>query len=368
MLVNNNNSQRNNRDTALDLLKIVAAFFVVILHVNGYSVVLHGISNYSTVSRIQYIILEAISYPAIHIFVLVGSYYMIKIDHQQKSIRRIYSQTLTVTIIGLFIAFFLIPSDITLERGLRSIFPFSQRAYWYVSDYIVLLLLSPYLNIIINYTNNKQIVILMIILIFITTILPYISTSDWISSNLLLFVELYIISGYIIRIEDKLKKLHNIYFIIWALATSILAASGIIIYRLSNIIHFLNGKEMFLFKYSSILVHVEGISLFLFFLTKNSKKPISILGQIISKTSLFIYLIHMHPVFKEIYTKYCLLSYIKVNEFTYLIFILITSICILLIGAVIGCCFSQFSSKLELLLRKFMNLFDKNISNNQLIK
>lgn len=79
------------RKYSLDVLKVVAIFFVVLLHVNGYAVQTFSIEQYTKVTKYIYCILEAIAYPAIHIFTLIGSYFMLERAPKIKSCMYIYA-------------------------------------------------------------------------------------------------------------------------------------------------------------------------------------------------------------------------------------------------------------------------------------
>lgn len=48
------------------------------LHMNGFVLELNGLQDFSYGARLVYRILEAIAYPAIHLYVLAGSYLIIK--------------------------------------------------------------------------------------------------------------------------------------------------------------------------------------------------------------------------------------------------------------------------------------------------
>lgn len=89
------------RNIGLDLLKIYATFLVVLLHVSGFTLLLKGEENYSVPVFCVYLIMEAIAYPAIHLFVMIGSWFMIEKCSPIKRIVNIWSQTWIVTIFGM---------------------------------------------------------------------------------------------------------------------------------------------------------------------------------------------------------------------------------------------------------------------------
>ena len=72
---------------------------------------LHGIEAYPFSAKSIYYILEAIAFPAIHVFVLIGSYLMVRRTKPIKAVVHINTQTFIVTIVGLLVALVIIPSD-----------------------------------------------------------------------------------------------------------------------------------------------------------------------------------------------------------------------------------------------------------------
>lgn len=65
------------RVIGLDMLKIYAVFMVLILHVGGFVFSLNGEEKYSSSVLFAFFLTEAIAYPAIHLFVMIGSWFML---------------------------------------------------------------------------------------------------------------------------------------------------------------------------------------------------------------------------------------------------------------------------------------------------
>lgn len=134
------------RQYGIDILKILATFMVVILHVNGFISDSFSFSEFSLASNIAWHVSEAIAYPAIHIFVMITAWFALERKFSTESIINVWLQTWVVCLLGIVLAMFL-GLPIGIKELLESIVPFACRAYWYVTDYILLILLSPVLNI-----------------------------------------------------------------------------------------------------------------------------------------------------------------------------------------------------------------------------
>lgn len=193
------------RNIGLDYLKIIAMAFVVVLHINGYLRDKINSIDIKTSFDIVWHIIEAIAYPAIHLFVLISCYFWIDKKPSLKNGINIYLQTFVICIIGLIIAmFFSIPFE--KKELLQSIFPFSARAYWFVTDYLLLFMIAPFLKNIVDGLNNDKLVIYTIgLLIFVSIYCFILSTFGWNQeySNISLFICLFFIAALIKRRETK---------------------------------------------------------------------------------------------------------------------------------------------------------------------
>lgn len=255
------------RIVCLDFIKIVAAIFVVILHVNGYTMQVHELSLASTGVKIVYYLMEGIAYIAVHLFVLAGSYLMCTKEYTNlNSVLYIWVTTVLVTITGLVVAvvFGIHPS---LKITLQSIFPLSLRAYGYVSSYIVLMLVSPFINMVLRKMNDQQVyyvsTVLVIVNVVFPTIIPFIG---WGENYTVLFICLYFVSASVHRLNNKRPNSPKIYrrgVCAWMISTMALIVSPYIISFLSNYLNFLLGKEEYFYNYHNVIVLTESVGLFL---------------------------------------------------------------------------------------------------------
>ena len=331
--------EKDGRHNGIDILKIIATIFVVVLHVNGFLSDTIPLAQFSLSTNVLYHISQAVAYPAIHLFVMVTAYFTIEKGTNKKTIITIWSQTFIICIIGLVLAVILkVPFGI--KELIRSLVPFSGRAYWYVSDYIVLMLIAPILDKVIMNISTKELRYLILVMFGIVSFGPaFLSFFDWNQnySNIGLFIFLYfVVAG--------MKKDTNIFSrakggILWIISVVCLAGTWIVLYILGNIgISGCVGREMFFYQYWSPFVIIEAIGLFKIY----SEKKIIIINKVIKKllftvanASLIVYLVHMHPIFKLNYVKWGSLSVIDVNNLLVFMFELLLIIIIIFISGII---------------------------------
>lgn len=342
------------RIISLDIIKIIAAFFVVILHVNGYTMEAKGITSASEGTVFFYYVMEGTAFIAVHLFVLAGSYLMCGKEYLNlQSILRTWITTLFITISGLIIAF-IIGIHPSIRLVFQSLFPISLRAYGYVSSYILLMLLSPFLNVLIRNLNNKQLYYISALIVSVNivfpTVIPFIG---WGENYTVLFVCLYFVSASIYRLSSSHPNSPNIYgggVCLWLLSTVTLIASPYLISKLSCRLIFLVDKSDFFYNYHNIIVLIEAVGLFLWinkdFVVSNSR--LNRIIQYFSKGSLVVYLYHMHPIFKRMYSELSIFKelYSEVGSL-YIIRILGASVCIFVIGILLNSVISKIVKKIS---------------------
>ena len=326
------------RKYGIDILKIIATLFVVVLHVNGYVLDTHV--NFSESVNFIWHFFEALAYPAIHIFVMITAWFTLEKVNVRKSVLNAWIQTFIICIIGLILS-----SCFKITYGLTEtiicVFPFLGRAYWYVTDFIILIVLAPLLNNSIKMSTDKQlklitIFIFMIISVF-QTFIPFFS---WIQdySNIGLFILLYFITACIkreISIVKRIRgyKLFFISFILLILSYEIFHIAGLLKFEIFR------SKEMWFYQYSSPLVIFEAIGLFKMFVNMDIQpnEVNSKMIKIMSNASLITYLIHMHPIFKSHYVDWGILKFVNIhNMLIYVIEILFLMVLIFVIGIILS--------------------------------
>lgn len=167
------------RHSGLDLLKIIATVMVVVLHVNGYLIDTIPLTNFTFGTNIVWHIFEAIAYPAIHIFVMITAWFAIDSKFSVKGILSAWCQMWFICLVGLIFAI-IFRYNFGLKELFMVIFPFTGRAYWFVTDYILLMLISPVLNITICQFSNEQLVKTTALLFIVESIYAcFLSTFNW---------------------------------------------------------------------------------------------------------------------------------------------------------------------------------------------
>ena len=145
----------------------------------------------------------AASRQGVNLFALISGYYLsTKKNIKIRKLSKVYIQTLFYSVVIAIVLRVTGIKSIGIGSLINSCFPVSTKMYWYITAYVGLYGVSPYLNILINNLDKHQHLLLCIFLIigfsFWDDITPY--TDPLFASNGFSFiwlVVLYIIAAYI---------------------------------------------------------------------------------------------------------------------------------------------------------------------------
>lgn len=258
------------RRSSLELLRIICMIFIVAHHFGVHGG--YGNMEMSFFNQFVICLLSAGGKLGVNIYVLISGYFLI---NSKFNIMRIVK---TVGLTAFYSAtIYLIFSlatpgfEFSFDELLDNVFVVRNSAYWFVTCYVAMVILSPFINKLIYALSEKEHISLILVLLFMQVAFPhsraYISLSQtaW-------FVTLYIIASYI-RLYPKKQFNDRRITGIASLVLCIVIGAWSATTGLTNIVCLLGA-----------------ISLFMFFNSLNIKTNRFI--NLISKTTFGIYLIH----------------------------------------------------------------------------
>lgn len=147
--------QIKQRDMNFELLRIIAMLFIIALHYIAHSRIVEKIEVYS----LNYIFMDAVralSIISVNLYVLITGYYMIQSKIKIKKVIYIWILTLFYSIIMLIASIMLgrRPQIVTM---IKSFLPFSAGIYWFVTAYLALYILTPFINKLLLSLNKNNI-------------------------------------------------------------------------------------------------------------------------------------------------------------------------------------------------------------------
>lgn len=274
-----------NRDSNMELLRIVSMLFVLVIHANGFAApfpegetILASPGN----AFIRYFI-EALTAVCVNSFILLSGWFGIKF-----SIKRLLCFCFQVYFFSILMMLVFDP-DISKKDWFIII---TLDHFWFVKAYIILFILSPALNYFAEKADRRLYLTVLIIYYLYQTIISYINNSPWYDDGYspLPFIGLYLLAQYVHKYSGN-----------WDKKIDILAylSLSLIITLVSLILLSLYGTGGRMFNYTNPLLVASSVFFVLFF---SKLKLQSKWINWIAISSVAAYLIHLSPDFAPIYS------------------------------------------------------------------
>lgn len=153
------------RQIGIDIYKILCCFLITTIHLFGYSDFL----SIEDINRTNFIVAGVISSANIvgtSGFIFITGYFLCE-SGTKVNIKRIVSFILQLNFISVSIFFvvLVLNGNFSATYLVNSFFPILSQHYWYPFNYIVLLLVSPFLNILVHNTTRKELAGIIVLLV-----------------------------------------------------------------------------------------------------------------------------------------------------------------------------------------------------------
>jgi hypothetical protein len=287
----NEKNQSGARQSNIELLRIFAMFAIVMHHY-----VTHGTTNFVyldaplSVQNVFALFLGSFGRPAVGIFVLICGYFSIKSNFKLPRFVSLIVQVFSYSVILLLLSIFILPggSAIGREEVFASLFPTAYGTYWFATTYVVLILLSPYINKLLLNLTQKQHKALIAIFVVIWCLLPTLIGASFSGSDLAYFVSLYTIAAYLRLYPLKINaSRHFALFGFWVFVVFTSTAMSSYLLNYSGVFR---KYITFFTEYNRLPAAMCALELFL---AMSQTKPFySKLINGIASTTFGIYLIH----------------------------------------------------------------------------
>ena len=218
--------KKNIRNSRIEILRIISMLFIVISHYTVHS----GIVKSNFPVGINRFIMEfgTLGNVGVILFVLITGYFMIEKDIKEilnikkilKFILEVLSYSLGIYIILTYLGYF----EFSTVNLVKCLFPLSFKVYWFATVYLIIYILSPFINRLIKSLSKKEFCLLNIILFIICSIIPTLTTQELYGNELLQLIMFYQIGAYLklyYNKPTKVQKQHNVFLLIMVLISII---------------------------------------------------------------------------------------------------------------------------------------------------
>ena len=289
---------KNGRNLGIDLLRGLAMFFVILWHFIGQG----GLLDHSEPGTVKFWTLSAVqilSICCVNIYGLTTGYLMCDKPFKLSSVVKLWVTTVFWSVAVSCVLFVVFPETRTFEELVSMFLPILRGRYWFFTAYVVVILLSPVLNLVIRSLTKGQFRLLLTALFLIFGLIPVgslgydvlrISTGHHFSW----MVALYVIGGYLRRFP--IGNGERTYRWLWGY---FIFAAVHLLYKFAVTVIGLDSFCNLLLTYPSPLVVGESICLFLYFkdsfagMSKDSPAGKLICFAVPGVYS--VYVIHVHP-------------------------------------------------------------------------
>lgn len=289
---------KKERNYGVDLLRIFLMMLIVAGHLFVHTGIRDTLTNYSLEWGLTWI-LQTIILCAVNCFVLITGYFANVRSYaiRLRKILLLYGQVLFYSVSVYLILLIIGKTDFSLMGAIRAIFPFLSGQYWFFSSYILLMLLIPFLNYMLNHLSDFALKILTSIIVALFYVLPifkivFMQFDKDEGMGIIGFVTLYIIGHALSRFKLKISKFKCVIGIV--LNCAIMFASKIVLAYIVEKAQ-MNAGSSLLYNYNTIFQLINATLLLFFFKEIKIKNKATKLISFVSASMFGIYLLHEQP-------------------------------------------------------------------------
>lgn len=323
------------RNSGIDLLKILCMFMVVILHILGHGGILNTAIDLTLNDTVAWFI-EILCYCAVNTFAMISGYLCIKSNFKYKNVINLW-----ILVFFYNVLINLIFNGLDIKLFIKSLFPVSTNSHWYFSSYFGFILFIPFINKWLNSLSKFEYKKLIYTILFVTCGVCFYSSvynvdaiklfNGYISVWLLC---LYIIGGYINLFDFKFKHHTKLcYFLLYMLSSFIMLLSRIIILKFSFLNELLYSS--FFINYISIFVVFNSYVLLLLFLKVRVNTILKKILSFITNLSFSVYIIHEQNFIRSYFIENQFMGFASLDIFRMVFMILYTGIIIYVLCTII---------------------------------
>ncbi len=261
---------------------------------------LGGVINSPTTSRLNFIVASGVSVfcrVAVDCFILISGYFICEDDSEihikkiSNSIKKHYKKMWFYSTVIFLIACIVQKDLFSLKGILQAVTPIMSNQWWFMTIFIFLLCIKPFVAKLLFYLSDKELKILLSSLAFFDVIQSILGKNGFSERGTgVLHCTFMLILGYGIRKIDCLKFEKKKALMIYVFSCLIV---GVVALCEKKILHSNDAVSLY---YNSPLIVLAAISFFNFFISCKLN------GKWVSKISphiLAIYLINDHPLVRE---------------------------------------------------------------------
>lgn len=292
--------QKAPRNSAIELLRILAMAMIVLSHICCHSGFDHTYAPVS-INRL-FVQFGYLGNLGVALFLLISGYFRSSL--RTKALSRLLGQVWFYSIGIFLVCRFLLGYPYSADMLWKVFLPTIYNEYWFFTAYLILFLLSPFLNTMLDNLTQKQFQTMLVLMILLWSLLPTLTKQPLYAAELPQFLLYYCLGAYFRIYPDNRFRKPGLR---WAAALG----SMVVLYGLTVVLGYWErftpeafGASFRFYDRNSLLILTAAVGLFsLAVYTPAFTSPfINTLGS----CTFGVYLIHDNPAVRELLWKHWL--------------------------------------------------------------
>ena len=206
--------------------------------------------------------------------------------------------------VGLYLIVALLAKEFSVTLMVQSVLVMTTQRYWFVTAYLLMYLVSPFLNCAIRAMDRRKHLACCGVLLLVFSVLSnlvYVSDFAYIrgGNGVLWFCILYMVAAYI-RLYVPERPKHRKAIWVYVACVAVIVGERFAAYHVTTrLLGYCVGDSLF-YAYNSVPVTVAAIALFLAVRAANIKGKGSKIVGFLAPLAFGVYLIHDHPIIRPL--------------------------------------------------------------------
>lgn len=293
------------RKSGIELLRIIIMFQIIILHLFDYGKLTEFGNHNGGFTDMALDGIWSLCRMSVDVFILITGYFLVTSEFNLKKVfnrgKKVYLSMIFYSLLLAAVFFIADPSLINVPRIFKAFMPFFSRQWYFLSIYLIILLLSPFLNIMLQRLDKKQYLIFTGIIFMVMSVWSTLACVDelkkvfviskivdpYMGKSLGGLLLIYFIGGYLRRFTKEHNKPQFKYLLAFF---SFCAVDFLLHYFVPQY-----GSNVF-GMFNNPLVIGEAVTIFLFFRDIHFYSPVI---NTIAGTTLGIYAVHENQYVRD---------------------------------------------------------------------
>lgn len=292
---------KKQRQSNIELLRIITMVMIVAHH---FSV--HGDFNFPintiSVNRLWIQFIQIGGKIGVDVFVLISGYFLItSTSIKWNRVIKIWLQIFTYSVLIYVVLVSLGIQPFGIKDLIKCLFPVTFSQWWFASAYFVLYLFSPYINRALKAFDQRTYLSLLGLMTFCWCIIPTAFSETWQCNDLLWFIYLYLLAGYI-RLYGIRTALKGSTYILISCGLILLTFLSAVFFDFVGLkLPFVGMMATFFYEMHQLPILLISVTMFLGFLKIDiGCRPAA---NAISATTFGVYLIHDNAYMRDLLWK-----------------------------------------------------------------